>query len=104
METNYRTYAAGIQNTLNMIFDCDSVDNITGVLDSGAIYDSPYYSIAFGLATFYNSNSDTFKRLSIKDYLERYHQSIGEDIEQIGKMKIEKMIKEFNELVKLLKA
>ena len=102
-DVNYRSYAVEIEHILKPIFDCDYANSIDGVLDAISIYDNPYFSLAFGLASFYNYNSDTVKRLLIKDFIEKHQQTAGESIEVIGEKDIKAIINEYKDLIKKLK-
>jgi hypothetical protein len=90
-------YAFQIETTTRAIFNCDRY-GFGGIADADFIEKQPFIAISIVLGNFYNK-IDSNSKNEIDDFFEKYYSEVGKGISEIGKEKIERIIKDFNYIV-----
>ena len=93
-------YAFQIETTTKAIFKPGDY-GLGVVMDSDFIEKNPFIPISLVLGNFYNK-IDYNSKVLIDDFMERYYWLMDKSIEEIGKPKIEEVIKEFNRIVNVV--
>lgn len=90
-------YAFQIGTTTKAIFNCGEF-GLGVIADTEFIEKNPFIPMIMVLGNFYNK-VDEKSKVRIDDFVERYYWLMDKDIEKIGQLKIQEIVKEFNDIV-----
>ncbi|EPB8152545.1 hypothetical protein [Clostridium perfringens] len=93
-----QTEAISLQYTLGRIFNLDYEENVKFV-DAAEIRKSPYMWMTVMLMNKYNTFDMTIKD-KIKGFINEYYDCANKTMDEIGLTKIDKMIKQFRNIMK----
>lgn len=93
-------YAFQIETTTKAVFKPGDF-GLGVVMNSDFIEKNPFIPISLVLGNFYNK-IDSNSKILIDDFMERYYWLMDKTIEEIGEVKMKEIIKEFNEIVKIV--
>ncbi|HZK32995.1 MAG TPA: hypothetical protein VFC60_00715 [Tissierellaceae bacterium] len=93
-------YAFQIETTFKSIFDCDKF-GLGVIANTDFIDKNPFIPISMVLGNFYNK-IDNKSKIKIDDFIETHYWLMEKSIEEIGEEKIKKIVKEFNDIVRIV--